>query len=60
MNKDKQGTACDAVLIDKDGTMCRMRCGSNGQRACSKMNTKCTTLAITHKAVVPTLYVTTL
>ena len=28
------------------GTRCRMRCGSNGQRACSKMNTKCTTLAI--------------
>ena len=32
MNKDKQGTACDAVLIDKDGTMCRMRCGANRQR----------------------------
>ena len=32
MNKDKQCTACDAVLIDKDGTMCRMRCGANKQR----------------------------
>ena len=32
MNKDKQGTACDAVLIDKDGTSCRMRCGANKQR----------------------------
>ena len=32
MNKDKQGTAYDAVLIDKDGTMCRMRCGANRQR----------------------------